>query len=285
LGEADFTADSPAKSDSDSDGPPLDPYWASMLNVTKMEEPVHPSKIPKTSEGPKGRGRGREGGRGATAKGDPKGRGLRGGAQLAHMYYMHPLGMAAKGGKGGKGLWGKGRAGARANDIGDFVAWAKDPNTEDGSREDRSRSPHARREAKGIKGFLSWARDESSTKEEPPDDDQSLGASLRNFMEWASTAPPEGTSDNIQPVENGAEALKPDTWESKTEADSGTAQPAAGEVAKKQADVKEDVGGATSQEASLEGGGRELIVPKEMEEQLRAMMNSKTEDSDRSDGE
>merc|ERR1740123_147945 len=108
-----------------------------MLNVTRIEESVQPSKIQKTSEGPKGRGRGREGGRGAAAKGDTKGHGLRGGTQHAHMYYMHPL----KGGKGGKGLWGKGRAGARANDIGDFVAWAKDPNTEDGSREDRSRSP------------------------------------------------------------------------------------------------------------------------------------------------
>mmetsp|Transcript_7463 Transcript_7463/g.13760 ORF Transcript_7463/g.13760 Transcript_7463/m.13760 type:complete len:108 (+) Transcript_7463:2886-3209(+) len=106
-------------------------------------------------------------------------------------------------------------------------------------------------------------------------------------MEWASTAPPEETSSNIRRDENGAggDAMKPDAWEAKTEVDSGLAKPPVGEVAKKQADVKEDVGAATVQEASLEGGGRELIVPKEMEEQLRAMMNSKTEDSDRSDGE
>ncbi|CAE8597369.1 unnamed protein product, partial [Polarella glacialis] len=95
----DYAADAPggggSSSSEDEDGPPLDPYWASMLNISAVAAPLPPPKAPKPGEAQaKGKGSGGKGGKG--------------------------------GGKGKKGAKGGAAPRSQANDIGDFVAWAKE---------------------------------------------------------------------------------------------------------------------------------------------------------------
>merc|ERR1712232_938214 len=98
---------------------------------------------------------------------------------------------------GGKG---RGKRGGRRDDVGDFFTWAKDPNTEDGSRpppRDRSRSPRrgggcdegGPGSGKQLADFISWARTKTEAKGEPPEDDDDGPGGINTFMEWATRSP------------------------------------------------------------------------------------------------
>jgi len=198
MAEADFTVDnaegSPGSPESSDDGlPPLDDYWSKMLNVSKVAEPIQTSKLAKPKAAAQGRGKGDQGWKGRDHMGN---KGFVAGQVMMPMmqspYMMGPRGpvpLAGKvgGGKGWKGM--RPRKGSRVNaahaddHIGDFVAWAKDPNTEDGSRA-RSRSPHRHQDSECLENFLSWARQDQETKAEVPEDDQA-GESMNSFMAWA----------------------------------------------------------------------------------------------------
>lgn len=273
--EADFTAEKPAESDSsDSDDgmPPLDSYWASMLNVTKTAEPVKPQLLlkPKLDEERKGKGRGK----------GKKGKGGKSGYQSMGMYPGFPLDPlnpmhGQKGWKGGKGGW-RSRQGANPNDIGEFIAWAQDENAGDGSRpvRERSRSPTRQPASMRLENFLEWARDTREAKVEPPEPEES-GGGLGNFMAWA--AEPSAKDEDA-----AAFPAPPPPPPPPPLAQSAQPPPAA----KAEPEAEEEKPAAA---------GGELIVPKELEQELRAMGDSagvsssrrpKSEErSDQSDGD
>lgn len=253
--EADFTAEKPAESDSsDSDDgmPPLDGYWASMLNVTKTAEPVKPQLLlkPKLDEERKGKGRGK----------GKKGKGGKSGYQPMGMYPgfpldpLNPMG-PQKGWKGGKGGW-RSRQGANPNDIGDFIAWAQDENAGDGSRpvRERSRSPARQPASMRLESFLEWARDSREAKAEPPEPEE-RGGDLGSFMAWAAEPGPKEEEDAAAfpapppppppPPPAARAAPPPPPLAAKAEPEAEGERPAA--------------------------AGGELIVPKELEQELRAM--------------
>lgn len=279
--EPDFTAPDAKASDSESsdDGPPLDSYWAAMLNVSKTADPLPPPKMLTKAElderKNRERGKGEKG-----RKGDWKGKGY--GKFGAHPY--GPWGyMNMKGWKGGK------RAPPRANDIGDFVAWAKDPAAEDGSRgRERSRSPRRQRDAEGLESFMSWARDERGVKEEPHP--EGPGDGLNSFLAWAAEPAPEpvvAKTDEEGPVPDDEELRR---------ALAGTIRVAKTEVAQPEEEqfapaspigvaVKAKDEALPPMQPPTE---QSLIVPKELEEELRATeacISSKRErDSDDESG-
>eukprot|EP00429_Kryptoperidinium_foliaceum_P084545 CAMPEP_0176210036 /NCGR_PEP_ID=MMETSP0121_2-20121125/13937_1 /TAXON_ID=160619 /ORGANISM="Kryptoperidinium foliaceum, Strain CCMP 1326" /LENGTH=241 /DNA_ID=CAMNT_0017549057 /DNA_START=50 /DNA_END=772 /DNA_ORIENTATION=- len=207
--EVDFNPDTHGASDSDSsDGlPPLDPYWAAKLNVTNTAAPLPPPKMLSPEELAREKERERQAkarGRGKGGKGDGKGG-------------------KGKGWKGG----GKRPGGVRPNDIGDFVAWARDPQAEDGSRRlDRSRSPRRQGRAEGLEGFMSWARDRDAEEEAPRPEGPDTALGEAASAESRSSRAPAPLRPKEEPEDAPDAAPQPE---------------------------------------------QELIVPKELEEELRAM--------------
>eukprot|EP00929_Paragymnodinium_shiwhaense_P015007 TRINITY_DN123000_c0_g1_i1.p1 TRINITY_DN123000_c0_g1~~TRINITY_DN123000_c0_g1_i1.p1 ORF type:complete len:293 (+),score=92.06 TRINITY_DN123000_c0_g1_i1:92-970(+) len=219
---ADFTGPNeqeaaPAAADSDSDDsdglPPLDGYWSSVLNVSKVADPLSTSKLLQLAR----EGQDEMRSKGGRDKGKGKGLGF-------------GLGKGKKGGRKGRNR--------DVSDITDFFAWISDPATEDGSRpqpeakeggRDRSRSPR-REDGKGVKGgkefffkgkgkgkfkadnrtdgerledFLSWAKDMSEVKKEKNNDgEEDEDPDLNNFMAWAVT-------DDAEPEEDPPQDLFP----------------------------------------------------------------------------
>lgn len=255
--EADFTAPDAARgsdSESSDDGmlPPLDAYWSSMLNVSATADPLPaPKMLSKAELERESRGKSR-GGKG-------KGHGKFAPHPLGPMFYMggHMVPGTKGGWKGGKRM-----ATIRANDIGDFVAWAKDPAAEDGSRGERSRSPHRQREAEGLESFMSWARSDRGVKEEPTPDEPD---DLHTFLAWASRG------DSTAPL--GEEQLSRQHHTEETRETEVQATRAAISDATSQPKVE-----VAPPEPVLE---QSLVVPKELEEELRAMgTGSKREERD-----
>eukprot|EP00931_Biecheleriopsis_adriatica_P010888 TRINITY_DN111957_c0_g1_i1.p1 TRINITY_DN111957_c0_g1~~TRINITY_DN111957_c0_g1_i1.p1 ORF type:complete len:189 (-),score=60.56 TRINITY_DN111957_c0_g1_i1:63-629(-) len=157
---ADYTVDSPHSSSEDEDGPPLDPYWASLLNVSAVAAPPAPVKPeqPKAAAARQEAGKGNKGADKGT-KGGGKGKGGSKGSK--------------KSGKKGAASQPAEKSTGYANDIGDdFIPLAKD------ARADwSSRPPKRPREAEGLESFMSWAKEAEddrpalNDKDEAPDDD------------------------------------------------------------------------------------------------------------------
>lgn len=182
LPEADYTVEEPgsANESSDDDDPFLDPYWTARLNVSKVAEPQPPA--PKDG-GSQVRGSKSKGGKKGAGKGGKAWRGYHAGAAGCGF-----AGKGAKGYKGGKAWKGKFGFGQSAEDIGDFVAWAKDPNTEDGNRQrSASRSPRRHRERQSLQDFMSWARESSGNAEPEEEEEDGAAEGLSDFLAWASS--------------------------------------------------------------------------------------------------
>mmetsp|Transcript_61987 Transcript_61987/g.134374 ORF Transcript_61987/g.134374 Transcript_61987/m.134374 type:complete len:369 (+) Transcript_61987:198-1304(+) len=219
--EADYAVEDPvrsaADSSSDDDGmPPLDAYWAAKLNVSKVSDPLPAAKLVAT-------GQTRSDGRGKGKGGKDKGKGY----TLVPPVVMGPMGpmwnpLPVKGG------WKKGWKGSSrpSDNIGDFVAWAKDPTTEDGTR-DRSRSPTRRHESKCLEQFISWARDEDAVKAETKEEDEA-GTTLSSFMAWATNGAAaevtEAAEEEKRPEEQRAAPAKEEPVED-VDAELKTARP------------------------------------------------------------
>mmetsp|Transcript_101421 Transcript_101421/g.295509 ORF Transcript_101421/g.295509 Transcript_101421/m.295509 type:complete len:251 (-) Transcript_101421:149-901(-) len=184
FADADFARESSSDGDSSDsfDGPPLDAYWSSMLNVTKTAEPLQPPKMMNSKEdgAPRDRGRGGKGASGdgrPAGKGDGKGKAARGGKPgMFYMAPMHPLAPLAP--MAFFAAAGKGPGGVDGNPMGD-------PGAEQGSRQ-RSRSPHGRASSDDLRNFLSASRDESAANEESLEDrkaqDDKINDSIRSFL-------------------------------------------------------------------------------------------------------
>lgn len=256
--EADFTAPDPdgkaSDSESSDDGPPLDSYWASMLNVSGTADPLPPPKMLSKAELEERNRKDRGTGKGKSEwKG--KGYGKYGIHPYGHMYLMPGM-------KGWKGKGGKRAAAARANDIGDFVAWAKDPAAEDGSRRARSRSPRRQTESEGLESFMSWAREERGVKEEPPP--EGPGDGLNSFLEWAA-APAEPGSVKLAEEEHKSAPAVAGVAAKVEAAPLGGAADVEAPPSPVAVKTKEEV--PPPAQATVE---QSLIVPKELEEELRA---------------
>jgi len=184
-----------ADSDSSEDGlPPMDAYWASMLNVSKVAEPLPPPKVWKQVAeelSRRGRGRGSDDGRGGCS-GRSAFRGGRGYANSGSMPmgpgYPHSAGIgkgkSRKAPKGGLHSFQR----LASDRVGDFVAWAKDPDAADGSRpppRERSRSPrHV--ESGRLEDFMSWAKEQEAKQELRESMEDEAIAHFNSFMSWAA---------------------------------------------------------------------------------------------------
>mmetsp|Transcript_105865 Transcript_105865/g.207642 ORF Transcript_105865/g.207642 Transcript_105865/m.207642 type:complete len:295 (+) Transcript_105865:79-963(+) len=246
VDEVDFAPDAPRAADSDSDSsdglPALDPYWAAKLNVTSTSAPLPPPKMLSPEElarekererQAKARGRGGDAPRG---KGMGKGRGAKGG----------------KGWKGGKGVGGP----HHQHDINDFMAWARNPFAEDGARRSgRSRSPRRPARAGGLEDFMSWAREDDDREIPVAAGGGGMDTGLGGFLEWASHAEPTRSSGRratagTRGLPRGDAAATP-------------------EVQPKEEPVAEAA--APPLEASSQSAKQELIVPQELQDELRAL--------------
>jgi len=97
-----------------------------------------------------------------------------------------------KGGRKGHKGWGKRPGRLGLDDVNDFVAWAKDPNTDDG----RGPGDHfVQQREEEIEGFMSWAKNPHDAKDEPDDDTPNLG--MKSFMEWATHAETDLEVDRV----------------------------------------------------------------------------------------
>eukprot|EP00927_Polykrikos_kofoidii_P063039 TRINITY_DN57847_c0_g1_i1.p1 TRINITY_DN57847_c0_g1~~TRINITY_DN57847_c0_g1_i1.p1 ORF type:complete len:342 (-),score=90.89 TRINITY_DN57847_c0_g1_i1:36-1001(-) len=185
-------------SDSSDDDwlPPLDPHWTSMLNVSKVGNPLPPLKPSKEVAG--GKSYSGKGGKGKHQYRKGQGLGWRppdsdgmGSGAVFNLWNS---------GKGSKGS-SKGGQRGRRDDVMDFFVWAQDPSAEDGSRpreRERSRSPRRGAIPRAgppdvrMEDFLTWARDNTEVELPLHDDDSSgHGTAMNSFMEWATTEPPE----------------------------------------------------------------------------------------------
>lgn len=154
-------------------------YWSQMLNVTKVAEPLPPlTPVAKTA---------------AARTSRPHWRG--------NDHYDN----RRAGPRGGKGSW-KGRPISRPDDVGSFVAWAKDPSAGDGRR-GSSRSPRRHHEERNMEDFMSWAmehEDEIAPKEESGNENtQELGS----FLAWASAGGDHSEIKTEDNREKGEDAL------------------------------------------------------------------------------
>lgn len=242
--EADFTIDVHGKSgeneksdsDSDSDGlPPLDAYWASKLNVSRTSQPLPAPQMLSQAEldrkaAKKQQGSWfRQGGFQKGAKGFGK------------------FGALAPDFKGGKGL-----SQPRVNDIGDFVAWAQNPEADDGARPSRSRSPRRENQLQGLQSFMAWAQDSDVAKEEA--EEVAAGPSnpdLGAFLSWASR--PE-----LKDQDNAPEQSRCETRRNRQ----GT------EVAQPVESSRDD---PEAGRGELPVAACELIVPAELQDELHNM--------------
>mmetsp|Transcript_44191 Transcript_44191/g.102048 ORF Transcript_44191/g.102048 Transcript_44191/m.102048 type:complete len:185 (-) Transcript_44191:146-700(-) len=150
-------------SDSDDGLPPMSSYWSLSLNVTKVAEPTAPSKLKQGMDKPLGKGKGRSSGKG---KGKSSGQTSGKGKGKFH-------------GKKGKRMF-------RSDDVDSFVAWAQDPDADDGRR-DVSRSPRLQKEKERLEKFMHWARDDVEVKDEETQelDDSEMNVGMNQFIEWA----------------------------------------------------------------------------------------------------
>lgn len=183
------SGDDSSDDDDDMGLPPMNTYWASLLNVSKVADPLPPppKAAPKTNR----------------SRGEWWRTGKDGG----------------KGGKG-KGKYGKGRWQSRmhSDGIGDFVAWAKDPRAADGGR-DSSRSPHRRQGSRNLESFMTWAMEDETSMGKEELEDEGPGDSINNFMAWATEGPMgDAESDAEDKVAGGLESRAEHATATKSEA-------------------------------------------------------------------
>lgn len=170
----DFSAAQPESSSEDEDGPPLDAYWTSMLNVSATAAPLAHVPPEKPDESDNGKGKAKGKGKldeSDSGKGKAKGKGGSGKAGSSK-------------GKGGK----KGSAkGKLESDVGSFNPGVFRPD-----QRDRSRSPHGQKAPGGLANFMSWARhdnDDAAYLHTKAVEAAAQGG-LNNFMAWASEDAP-----------------------------------------------------------------------------------------------
>mmetsp|Transcript_48358 Transcript_48358/g.144392 ORF Transcript_48358/g.144392 Transcript_48358/m.144392 type:complete len:296 (-) Transcript_48358:104-991(-) len=193
FADADFARESSDDGSSDdSDGPPLDAYWSSMLNVTRTAEPLQPPRMTSSKDvAPRERGRGHSSvGKGgastegrSTGKSDYKGKGTRSGK--VGMYYVNPMGpmnptapihpMVPMNPMALLAAGGKGLAAPQGGHVVDSSA--------DQGRQ-RSRSPRGAADNDDLRNFLSASREEADeeTLEHRTAQDEKINDSIKNFL-------------------------------------------------------------------------------------------------------